>query len=75
MVNDNDFVTSLKRIDAETSDYYLLGYYSTNTDASKRVRQIEVKVGRPNLTVHARREYSLKTAGAPPPPPQQKRPK
>ena len=32
VVNDNDFETAFKRIDAETSDYYVLGYYSTNPD-------------------------------------------
>jgi VWFA-related protein len=68
VVNDNDFVTALKRIDAETSDYYLVGYYSTNQDPKKRVRQVEVKVDRPNVTVFARREYSLKQEGTPPRP-------
>ena len=29
VVNQNDFDKALKRIDAETSDYYVLGYYST----------------------------------------------
>ena len=28
VVNQNDFDKALKRIDAETSDYYVLGYYS-----------------------------------------------
>ena len=32
VVNQNDFVKALKRIDAETSDYYVLGYYSSNPD-------------------------------------------
>jgi Ca-activated chloride channel family protein len=69
VVNENDFVAALKRIDAETSDYYILGYYSSNPDPSKRVRQIEVKVDKPNVTVSARRAYSLKTDGTPPVPP------
>src|SRR5690349_11913643 len=30
VVNSNDFDKALKRIDAETSDYYVLGYYSSN---------------------------------------------
>ena len=33
VVNQNDFTKALKRIDAETSDYYVLGYYSKNPDA------------------------------------------
>ncbi len=32
VVNQNDFDKALKRIDAETSDYYVLGYYSKNPD-------------------------------------------
>ena len=61
VVNDNDFESALKRIDAETSDYYVLGYCSTNADPTKRVRTLEVKVNRPGVTVAARRAYSLKT--------------
>jgi VWFA-related protein len=65
VVNQNDFVKGLKRIDAETSDYYVVGYYSNNPDPRKRRRTIEVKVQRPNVEVRHRTEYSLK----PPPPP------
>jgi VWFA-related protein len=65
VVNDNDFAAALKRIDAETSDYYVIGYSSTNADPARRVRQIEVKVNRPDVSVSARRAYSLKTAGTP----------
>ena len=46
VVNQNDFDKALKRIDAETSDYYVLGYYSTNPDPLKRTRRIEVKTKR-----------------------------
>jgi VWFA-related protein len=66
VVNENDFAAAFKRIDAETSDYYILGYYSTNPDVSRRVRQIEVKVNRPGITVSSRRAYSLRTPGTPP---------
>jgi VWFA-related protein len=69
VVNTNDFATEFKRIDAETSDYYVLGFYSTNPDPAKRVRTLEVKVDRPDITVSARREYSLKSPGTPPAPP------
>jgi VWFA-related protein len=44
VVNQNDFDKALKRIDAETSDYYVLGYYSSNPDPLKRSRAIEVRV-------------------------------
>jgi VWFA-related protein len=62
VVNQNDFSKALKRIDAETSDYYVLGYYSKNPDTSKRRRQIEVKVTRKNAQVWFRKEYVLKAA-------------
>jgi VWFA-related protein len=68
VVNSNDFDRALKRIDAEASDYYVLGYYSTNPDPTRRVRRIEVKVNRPGIEVDSRKEYMVKT-----PPPSQKR--
>jgi VWFA-related protein len=68
VVNDNDFETAFKRIDAETSDYYVLGYYSTNPDQKQRVRAVDVKVTRPGVQVASRKAYSLKTPGPPPAP-------
>ena len=65
VVNQNDFSKALKRIDAETSDYYVLGYYSSNPDSSRRRRQVDVKVTRKGATVWFRKEYVLK----PPPKP------
>ena len=65
VINQNDFDKSLKRIDAESSDYYVLGYYSTNPDPLKRTRKIEVKAKRPNLDIWSRKSYSIK----PPPEP------
>lgn len=59
VVNANDFAAEFKRIDAETSDYYVLGYTSTNTDPRKRVRDIEAAVTRPGVTVSTRAAYSL----------------
>ena len=61
VVNQNDFEKALKRIDAETSDYYMIGYYSTNPDPLKRTRQIDVKVKRKDVDVWARKSYSIKT--------------
>jgi VWFA-related protein len=58
VVNTNDTDKGLKRIDAETSDYYVLGYYSNNPDSTRRRRKIEVKVTRPGLSVWARKEYT-----------------
>ncbi len=48
VVNMNNFDKALKQIDAASSDYYVLGYYSSNPDPTKRRRQIEVKVTRKN---------------------------
>ncbi|MGE0040024.1 MAG: VWA domain-containing protein [Vicinamibacterales bacterium] len=60
VVNQNDFDKALKRIDAETSDYYMVGYYSSNPDPLKRTRKIEVKVTKPDLNVWSRTSYSLR---------------
>jgi VWFA-related protein len=70
IVNTNDFVGEFKKIDAETSDYYVIGFYSSNPDPAKRTRTLEVKVDRPNVNVASRKAYSLKTEGKPPKPPQ-----
>ena len=61
VVNQNDFDKALKRIDAETSDYYMLGYYSTNPDPLKRTRQIDVKIKRKDIDVWSRKSYSLRS--------------
>lgn len=57
VVNDNDFEGALKRIDAETSDYYVLGYYASNTDPDHRTRGIEVRVRREGVKVWSRSWY------------------
>ena len=44
VVNMNNFDKALQQIDAASSDYYVLGYYSSNPDPTKRRRQVEVKV-------------------------------
>lgn len=60
LVNQNDFEPLLKQVDAATSDYYIIGYYSSNPDPTRRVRRIEVRVARPGVTVTARDAYVLK---------------
>jgi VWFA-related protein len=67
VVNTNDFTKALKRVDAETSDYYVLGYYSKNPDILKRRRTVDVRVTRAGLSVWARKEYVLKPTPAPVP--------
>jgi VWFA-related protein len=60
VVNQNDFTKALKRIDQETSDYYVVGYYSSNPDPTKKRRSIEVKVKRAGANVWNRTSYTLK---------------
>ena len=64
VVNTNDFAKAMKRIDAETSDYYVLGYYSTNPDPTQRRRVIEIKLKKKDadLDLIYRKEYTLKPA-------------
>ncbi len=60
IVNTNDVEKGLKRIDNETSDYYVLGYYSSNPDPLRRTRRIELRTTRPDVTVRGREIYSLR---------------
>jgi VWFA-related protein len=61
VINQNDFDKALKRIDAETSDYYVLGYYSTNPDPLKKKRNIEIRVNRDgHYDLKYRTSYTLK---------------
>ena len=69
VVNMNNFDKALKQIDGASSDYYVLGYYSSNPDPTKRRRQIEVKVARRNANVFTRKEYVLKPPPRPTVPP------
>ena len=59
LCNSNDFDKGLERIDNETSDYYILRYYSSNPDPLRKVRKTEVKVKRAGLTVFHRPERAL----------------
>ena len=60
IVNQNDFDKGLKRIDNETSDYYVIGYYSSNPDPLRRTRKLDVKTSRPDVSIKARETYSLR---------------
>jgi VWFA-related protein len=65
VVNTNDQTRAMRRIDAETSDYYVLGYYSTNPDPTQRRRQIEIRLTKKDgdgndLDLAYRQEYTLK---------------
>ena len=60
VVNQNDFGKALKRIDAETGDYYVLGFYSKNPDPLRKNRRLEIKVKRASTNLVFRKEYSIK---------------
>jgi VWFA-related protein len=71
VVNTNDFTKALKKVDADTSDYYVIGYYSNNPDILKRRRAVDIRLKRPGLSVNFRKEYVLRptpAAQAPAPP-------
>jgi VWFA-related protein len=67
VINDNTYEDALKRIDAETSDYYILGYYSTNADGTRRNRSVEVNVSRPGVKVWSRGWYRTRAQAVSPP--------
>jgi VWFA-related protein len=56
----NDVESGLRRIDAETSDFYRIGYASSNRDPLKIHRRIRIEIARPGLEEPIyRREYTL----------------
>lgn len=59
-VNSNDFDGILRRIDSETSDFYQIGYASSNPDPTKLRRFIKIEITRPDLQEPIyRSEYTL----------------
>ena len=60
VVNRNDFGDALREIDSETSDYYVVGFYTSNPDPTVRTRRLRVEVrDRDDLNIRARTHYSL----------------
>ncbi len=53
----NDCRPTLQKIDNMTSDYYMLGYRSSNPDPFKLQRHIEIKVRRPGVQLVPLRDY------------------
>ena len=64
-VNRNDFATAFERIVRENSNYYALGYSSTNERRDGRYRKLTVRVTRPGLQVRARKGYVAPRGRAP----------
>ena len=59
VVNRNDFDDALRQIDAETSDYYVLGFYTNNPDPTFRTRKLRVEVNQPGVSVRHRSHYTI----------------
>jgi len=57
----NDLRTGMKRISADLSSHYVLGYYTTNTRWDGRTRKLTVKLKGTGQTVRARLEYRAPT--------------
>jgi VWFA-related protein len=56
----NDYTKALQQIDNEMSDYYLLGYVSSNPDPLKVLRRIEIRVKRQGLKLEYNPTYTIK---------------
>ena len=58
VVNTNNFEGGFERIDAETSDYYIIGFHTNNPDPSNRTRRLRIEVNRPGVNVRHRTHYT-----------------
>lgn len=65
--NTNDFRGLFAQVAADTSTYYVLAY-SPSTPPDGKFRPIEVAVGRPGITVRARKGYLAIPTNVTPPP-------
>jgi VWFA-related protein len=61
VINTNDIDSGVKRVAADLSSYYLLGYYSTNLKPDGKFHAIKVRVNRAGVQVRARRGYLAPT--------------
>ena len=57
VTNTNDLNTGLKRIADDLAAYYLLGYYTTNTNFDGQVRVLKVRHKATGKEIRARRQY------------------
>ncbi len=62
-VNRNDLVKGLKEVDVLMSDYYIIGYNSSNPDPLRRSRKVEIRVNHPDVgRLDYQNHYELKPA-------------
>ncbi|MDE3153910.1 MAG: VWA domain-containing protein [Acidobacteriota bacterium] len=57
VLNQNDFQAAFRRIVADNSSYYVLGYYPSDETRDGKFRTLKVLVDRPGLVVRARKGY------------------
>jgi len=75
IVNTNDLDGGMKKIADDLAAYYVLGYYTTNTDFDGGIRSIKVRMKADRRQIRARRQYRAPTRAeiaalsAPPPAP------
>jgi hypothetical protein len=62
LVNNNDLMAQMRRLAADLTSYYLIGYSSTNTKLDGGFRNIKVRVKRPGIEIRARHGYRAATA-------------
>jgi hypothetical protein len=60
IVNTNGFAEAFRGINADLSDYYVIGYHSSNRDPSRRTRQVQITVTRPDLRLEYQTRYSIR---------------
>lgn len=53
----NDLAAGFRRLDEDMRFHYVLAYYPANATWDGKFRRIEVKVRRPDLSVHSRKGY------------------
>ena len=64
IVNRNDFDDAFRQLDAETSDYYILGFVLDDADSTVRTRRLRVEVrGRHDVRVQHGSDYTYGGAG------------
>ncbi len=68
LINSNEYDKPFSKILEEASSYYVLGYYPTARAKAGEVRNIDIKVRRPDLEVYARRGYVRPRMSAEPSP-------
>lgn len=60
LVNRNSFESGLREIDAETSDYYIVGFNTTRPEADENLtRRLRIEVNREDARVRARDTYTF----------------